>query len=164
MKQLDNKLLILYNNLKKQGYLDEWINLYFYKKYKIDITEIDEKQVDIKEIRTKQKAFRNMIIDRDKKCIISGFDPKECEAAHIIPYAICKTYERSNGILLNLCLHKLFDDYIFSINPNTFKIEIKNNINNLSICNYKDKIVKIPRECINNMMQHYKTFCNQNNI
>lgn len=41
-----------------------------------------------------------MIIDRDKKCIISGFDPKECEAAHIIPYAICKTYERSNGILL----------------------------------------------------------------
>ena len=43
MKQLDNKLLILYNNLKKQGYLNEWINLYFYKKYKIDITEIDEK-------------------------------------------------------------------------------------------------------------------------
>lgn len=149
-----NKIIIYFKN---QGYEDEWIKLYLLKKYKNDDLVNETIQ------RIYQSEFRRRIIERDNVCLISGLNSIECEAAHIIPYSICKNYDLSNGLLLNMCLHKLFDEYIFSINPKTSKIIIKNGITNLSINKYKNKIINIPNDCRSNLKNHYKLFKNKNN-
>ena len=149
---LDNIII----DLKSKGYENEWIKMYLIKKFQT----INKDHIVDAIARISQMEFRKKIIERDKVCIISGYDSIECEAAHIIPYSECKSYETSNGILLNACLHKLFDQYIFSINPLTMKVEIINESDGISINNYKNKDIQIPSECIDSLRKHYDKFIN----
>ena len=71
-----------------------------------------------------QYEFRTKLIDRYDKCIITDMDNEVCEAAHIIPFSESPNFDIDNGILLNLILHKLFDDYVWSINPDTLRIVV----------------------------------------
>ena len=112
--------------------------------------------------RLHQSKFRQDIILRDKKCIISDADPIECEVAHIIPYSECNSYSISNGILLNACLHKLFDKYLFSINPETSIIHISNINTDLSINMYKNKYINIDSSYKPNLIIHYNKFLKKN--
>lgn len=139
---------------REEGRRNEWIEMYIIKHFSDQNSELVREIIQ----REFQADFRKNIIDRDKKCIITGYDPLECEAAHIIPYAECKTFDISNGILLNRCLHKLFDEYLFSINPDTNRIVVKKGINNLSICSYNNKFINIPPECKTNIARHYNKF------
>jgi len=150
INDLDN----IVNDYIFKGYTSEWIELYITKHYK----QYNNDQIVESIARISQHEFRNQLIERDKVCLISGFDPIECEAAHIIPYSECKSYENSNGILLNRCLHKLFDLHMFSINPLTLKVEIRRRITKLSICKYVGKVIAIPKECIDSLKRHYERF------
>lgn len=77
-------------------------------------------------------VYRNAIIQRFNKCIVSDMNNEVCEAAHIIP--LCEiskvdkltSFDIDNGILLNCVLHKLFDKHYWCINPKTLCIEICN--------------------------------------
>ncbi len=72
-----------------------------------------------------QEDFRKNLINRDKKCVVSQKHiAKECQACHIIPYAEGGDYSINNGLLIANTFHKLFDDYIWSINPDTYTIDI----------------------------------------
>ncbi len=147
----------LVENFKENGYENEWIELYFIKHYGIKNKDVIDKAIN----RLSQKEFRNIIIARDKKCIISGFHENECEAAHIIPYCVCQNYEPSNGILLNACLHKLFDAYAFTIDPISRKIIISPEYENRSISKYQNKVINVPIECKMALKKHYDFFMNK---
>jgi len=155
----DINVLEIYNCYKKLNYSNEWIILFFYKKYRIIV---DKTKFKLTEERLDQDSFRNEIIKRDKRCIISGYHFIECEAAHIIPFNECKNYLRSNGILLNRCLHKLFDDYYFSINPGTNKVVVLTNVPDVSIEKFNNTEVKLDPECYNNLLVHYGRFLEKN--
>lgn len=144
--------------LLNQKYTEDWILLYLIKKYPDSDPDMLRETIQ----RVSQSQFRELIIKRDGNCIISGFDPVECEAAHIIPYAISKSYEISNGILLNRCLHKLFDEYLFTINPDTNQIIIADESKHLSINLYQR--ANVPFECRENLKIHYKTFLDRNKL
>ncbi len=76
-----------------------------------------------------QNLYRNEIIKRFNNCILSNMHYDVCEAAHIIPFSDAPNedcYNIDNGLLLNSILHKLFDKYDWSINPETYCIEIFN--------------------------------------
>ena len=86
-----------------------------------------------------------------------------CEAAHIIPFSKCENFDIDNGLLLNSILHKLFDKYDWSINPNSLCIEINKvstDIYNI-LKPYENKHIKIllyfPKTIIN-LQEHYKEF------
>lgn len=79
------------------------------------------------EIRESQAKFRNDLIINYGCCIITGDNPIICEGAHIIPYSISKNFDVANGLLLNRCFHKMFDDYLFSINSDN-QLEFSNKI------------------------------------
>jgi predicted restriction endonuclease len=55
------------------------------------------------------------------KCIISGCN---IEAAHIIPYRNQDSHNIANGLLLRVDLHRLFDKYLLTIDPETRKVLI----------------------------------------
>ncbi len=110
--------------------------------------------------RRGQTEFRLNIINRDKVCIISGYDAESCEACHIIPYKECKNYNTNNGILLNKILHTMFDKYQLSINNNKVILsnKILNNESYNDIHKYHNKEINIPKDCIDNLNKHYNEF------
>lgn len=77
-----------------------------------------------------QNAFRDGLINRFNKCIISNMHFDVCEACHIIPFSESKSFDIDNGLLLNCILHKLFDNYEFSINPVDLIVEVCEKSNN----------------------------------
>ena len=128
---------------KIEEYFDDEQNLFnkdFYNKNKdfnIENTDLFKLFVDInlwagnktvtdeQNIRQEQQKFRNQIVNRDKKCIITGKHiPKECQACHIVPVSDNGSYDIYNGFLINSCHHTTFDDNLWSINPETFEIDV----------------------------------------
>jgi len=113
-----------------------------------------------------QNLYRDFIIDRFNNCILSDMHHEVCEAAHIIPFSECENFDIDNGLLLNSILHKLFDKYYWSINPETLRVEILNfNMNTNGIYNilepYKDKYIEILKshdKTIKYLSDHYKKF------
>ena len=87
-----------------------------------------------------QKTFREKLLNKYGKCIISGCkSSKEIQAAHIIPYCEDrKNFLISNGLLLKSNLHTTFDSYYWSINPDSFVIEINKNIDDDEIGEIKN--------------------------
>ena len=113
--------------------------------------------------RHNQSEFRKKVIERYGKCIITGVKHEtELEAAHIIPYASTKSCELDNGILLNRMIHKTFDNYEWSINPDTLKIEIRNSIrndNNSTILKSdNNQKIDINENSIEYLKDHYNKF------
>ncbi|MFF7064912.1 HNH endonuclease [Pseudomonas sp. NPDC008258] len=82
-------------------------------------------------VRTGQANFREDVITRyGGRCCISGCDISALvEAAHVIPYRGDQSDDVSNGLLLRVDLHRLFDAHLVSINPETLEVVVANSIN-----------------------------------
>lgn len=115
--------------------------------------------------RYQQTKFRNAIIERDKRCIITGMNANICEACHVIPYSLIDEKNRfnpDNGILLECGLHKLFDMKLVSINPETSTVHFNKKLllddsYNL-FTKYENKIVIINNETQKYLKDHYNMF------
>jgi hypothetical protein len=110
-----------------------------------------------------QQKFRNNLINTYSNCIVSKIDDEdELEAAHIVPVSEGGEYNIDNGLLLNRNIHRTFDKYKWSINPNTLIIEIKDAISpNSTIYKYKNKKiddVNSSTKFIANLKYHYNQF------
>lgn len=125
----------------------------------------DEQNPEIKKLcdeRDGQNKFRQQLILRDNKCLITGDNENICEACHIIPYSETKSFDIGNGLLLNKCFHTMFDKYLFSINPqNNILVFSQNVIENEYYHNYikyNNIQVNIPEECKKYLFAHYEKF------
>ena len=80
-------------------------------------------------VRLGQGAFRVLITDAyDRKCAISGEKTLPVlDAAHIKPYEQSGPHSISNGLLLRMDLHKLFDTGYLTI-TNDYRIEVSRRI------------------------------------
>lgn len=109
-----------------------------------------------------QDMYRKAIINRYKKCIISNMNIEVCEACHIIPFSESNNFDINNGLLLNSNLHKLFDKYYWSINPETLCVEVSKKCNTydcITIYNNKHLVIlKQFNETIEYLKEHYKQF------
>lgn len=77
--------------------------------------------------RLTQKEFRTQLMDLyQSRCVISSnSNPDELEAAHIMEVCSGGDYDISNGLILEANIHKTFDKYQWTINPDTMQIEVK---------------------------------------
>lgn len=94
--------------------------------------------------RLTQNEFRLQLMDLyQSKCVISSnSNPDELEAAHIIEVCDGGNYDISNGLILEANIHKTFDKYQWTINPDTLKIEVKDGHSG-SITKYLDKKINL---------------------
>jgi hypothetical protein len=92
----------------------------------------DERRRSLAErvLRPGQKAFRDEVMQAYAgRCAITECNvPAALEAAHIIPYCGTRSDHVSNGILLRIDLHALFDAYLISINPEDFRVQIESTL------------------------------------
>lgn len=79
--------------------------------------------------RIYQSRFRGIVHEMcELKCIITSKSIDECEVCHLVPHSKCGSRTENsayNAILLSRDLHVLFDRHIWTINPNTLKIEVR---------------------------------------
>lgn len=70
-------------------------------------------------VRTGQRDFRALVWERyGGSCCVTGCSIERLvEAAHIIPYRGTQTDGQDNGLLLRVDIHRLFDEYLVSIDP-----------------------------------------------
>lgn len=138
---------------------DQFITkLTLYKKYNIPFESLD---FDIGKLRKDQAKFRTELIKRYGGCVVSGLNADECEAAHIIPYAEYAVYDVDNGLLLNEIIHKSFDRYDWSINPNTHVVEIlpKKKGKSMFIEKYDGKhVANLSEETLRYIREHYNKY------
>lgn len=77
-------------------------------------------------IRPGQGNFRASMLERyGGECCITGCRVDTLlEAAHIIPYRGDQSDDPTNGLLLRVDLHRLFDAHLVSIHPATLTVEV----------------------------------------
>ncbi|MCU9527530.1 HNH endonuclease [Pseudomonas mosselii] len=77
-------------------------------------------------VRPRQGNFRASLLQRyGGACCITGCKVDTLlEAAHIIPYRGDQSDDVSNGLLLRVDLHRLFDAHLVTIHPRTFTVEV----------------------------------------
>jgi len=130
-----DKLNILYEELLK-SHLDKELDYFFYslKKFKYANIKTEEKKI------RNDDTFKENVINKYKRCIITNKPIYVCEVAHIYPFANCdenEKYDPDNGILLCRELHKLFDDNLIIIDNTTLKITFDEKIlNDNSLSDY----------------------------
>lgn len=107
------------------GYVDEF-------NFKIDLELLLETVynqiilVDTLKSRLTQSEFRTQLMDLyQSKCVVSSnSNPDELEAAHIVEVVDGGDYDVSNGLVLEANIHKTFDKYQWTINPDTMGVEV----------------------------------------
>lgn len=97
-------------------------------------------------IRQGQPEFRKKLIYAyGGICAISGCSiTNVLEAAHILPYRGAHTNNIKNGILLRTDLHTLFDLGLLRIEPENYKIFIKEALHNSEYFMFHGNIIRLP--------------------
>jgi predicted restriction endonuclease len=127
----------------------------------------DERQKRAREVVTRpgQRKFKSELMKAYGGCCsITGCSVEAVlEAAHIIPYLGAKTDHPSNGLLLRVDIHKLFDNYYLSINPHTNKVEIAAVLKNTCYEKLAGQPLRMPKSKTERpnpkaLSKHYKIF------
>lgn len=150
----------IYNEYAFFGYTNE-------KLYTLHLDFLLDNVYDIKLVtntrkRLNQYDFRIEILKKfNYQCIITC-ETCECEltASHIIPVSDNEDYDIDNGLLLRENLHKTFDNFMWSINPNTLKIVVRKNCNVGQIREYANTKINLNMNNYlkSNLICHYEKF------
>ena len=116
--------------------------------------------------RLSQSEFRSGLIKLyGGKCVVSNNNSlEELEASHIVEIKDGGDSDLSNGLILEANLHKTFDRYLWTINPDTLIIESNpNNITN-SVKKYiGNKVdIKLNPFLYANLKKRYNIFIENN--
>lgn len=132
---------------------------------------IDERQRIMAAIvqRRGQSEFRHKLLNAySSRCPITNCDAEAAlEAAHIIPYQGVTSNNLSNGLPLRADIHTLFDLYLLSIQPDTYKVHLSPKLASTSYSVYAGQKLKLPRDksALPDKLaleEHYTTFLRKN--
>ncbi|TCK03005.1 HNH endonuclease [Marinobacterium mangrovicola] len=98
--------------------------------------------------RDGQARFRNELIQHyDLRCMVTGEAIEAIvEAAHIMPYDGNKSNHISNGLLLRVDIHRLFDNHLLTIEPHTFKIHLHPSLEKSSYSYLQNQPLRLQHE------------------
>lgn len=109
--------------------------------------------------RRGQTKFREALLEKYKKCVVTGCDVTDVlEAAHIEPYADGGDPTVQNGLLLRSDIHTLFDLDLLGINPDGFTVELNPACNHEPYCTYSSQKLLLTDVDCNALKERYKLF------
>lgn len=114
-------------------------------------------------VRSGQAAFRKQILEsyNFECCVTRCKEVAVLEAAHIVPYMGDHSNTLENGLCLRVDIHRLFDRYLASVNPDTLVFEIAESLrsdptyNTLNGTHLKLGLVRPHKELLE---KHYLSF------
>jgi predicted restriction endonuclease len=103
-----------------------------FKKSKVTELEEDQRETIIRSQKQRigQSEFRKLVLlaYNEKCCVTDCQESSLLEAAHIIPYMGTQSNIVKNGLCLRVDIHKLFDKFLISINPETLSVLVSNRV------------------------------------
>jgi putative restriction endonuclease len=131
----------------------------------LDIKDERKKSKRVVVIRPGQKKFKSDLMKAYGGCCSITGCPVEAvlQAAHIILYLGTKTDHPSNGLLLRVDIHLLFDSHYLSINPETYKVEMASVLSKSCYWELIGQPLKMPKSKTarpnnNALLKHYQIF------
>lgn len=155
--------------LDKYYYLDVQLGYFSYLNYleNNDMNAINKEDIKFKfnEMRKDYQFKQNVKKIYNSKCVITDAEMYECSVAHIKPLSQSNNdekYDYNNGMILSESLHRLYDKYLFTIEPNTFEIIVSENIKNKKslINQYNGKVLVLNSNSKKYLEYHYNEFIN----
>lgn len=134
------------------------------KYYKVNTFELEYNYYHQGEIREYRNFFREQtLIKYENKCVISGVTRESClEPTFIKPLNKCTEKEKSNinnVLLMWVDLQKYFENYDFTISPETHKVVVNNKCKDYEwLKQYEDVEVSLTEGNIGFLMWHYEKF------
>jgi hypothetical protein len=157
LRKLVNKINIdpdnLYKNLTKT-FEKEYVDMVMYE-------EICYVNNNVKDKRSEQTKFRNDLVNKYKNCVITGNGELLCDACHIVPYYVSNDNNIYNGLLMDTSIHRLFDLYLISIDPNTMRVSISDKLDKSmygNVWRYNNAKINIDRRSTQYLKIHYNIF------
>lgn len=130
----------------------------------------EDRRVEVTQKRKQrygQSDFRTYILKAyGYKCCVTGVNDRAViEAAHIIPYMGEHSNILDNGLALRVDIHRLFDKYLLSIDPETLTVEISSSVCSDEYKSLSGKRIKLRTTdlLLANLVTHYRTFNLKNN-
>jgi hypothetical protein len=110
----------------------------------------DERRRSLAErvLRPGQAKFREAVLSAyGRRCAITGCNILEAlEAAHIIPYCGPDSDHVTNGLLLRLDLHSLFDAGLLAVHPETLVVELEASVSGGYYSIIEGRRLRVPRD------------------
>jgi hypothetical protein len=116
--------------------------------------------------RQGQPQFREKLLSiYASRCAVSDCDASVAlEAAHIRPYISPKSNHPCNGILLRADLHRLFDNHLLGIHPDTLRVFVSPKLMSSVYRNLAGKILRMPKHagykpdhgCLQDRYRYYR--------
>lgn len=165
----------IYNYIKKhqeqhpQEVIDYLVSQNFLKDdiefiYEVDFDISLKKETIEERERRLDTKFKKEVRERYHRCVISEHSQTQCDVIHLLSFSESNEYQKydpNNGLLMDKSLHSLFDKYYFTINPENNQIELnlsKEDIEETSINQYKNKKLDINPDSKIYLERHYQTF------
>ena len=117
----------------------------------VEQLEGDKRAIEMtRTIRDGQARFRNMLLSHyGCMCMVTGEKlDAVIEAAHISPYDGNKSNDISNGLLLRVDIHRLFDKNLLAIEPNSLTIHLHPSLEGTSYTNFHGKKLMIHQKIL----------------
>lgn len=117
-------------------------------------------------LRIGQKEFRNLVVTRySGRCCFTGCtEAAVLEAAHIMPYMGDHSNLIDNGLLLRVDLHRLFDRFLISVNPDNLSLAISKSLNDAYYLSLSGRSLSVAVTNLTRqfLKRHYDTFIKVN--
>lgn len=173
-------------NIMKNKYIfDQWENFINNIKYKEHFKilikneqnneEISDAPESVKILRTieqrdnnEQRKFTDQLKELyENKCVITK-SSKALEGAHIIPNCETNKFDICDGLLLKSDVHKMYDSYELTINPDTLQVEMCGDIlDDDYFKQFNGKKIELPEKYKDRIKENlrimYNRFCNKHN-
>lgn len=120
-----------------------------------------------RKVRSGQQNFRTIILERfmGRCCVTQCSEVALLEAAHIIPYMGEHSNVAENGLCLRVDIHKLFDRFLISIDPEEYILNVSDKIKDSYYRSLHHKRLfnngERPQSIL--LKKHYETFCRMEN-
>lgn len=121
--------------------------------------------------RQGQTQFRRKLLTAyEGRCAISGCDAEPAiEAAHILPHQGTHTNHLKNGLLLRADIHTLFDLYLLSVQPDTYKIVIAPELIETCYQEFLGRRLTLPKDSLalpskEALQKHYERFLQKHGV
>ncbi len=100
-------------------------------------------------------------------CITKSKNNTKLEVCRIIPFDICNNYDINNALIMTSNFHRMFDAYLFSINPESLCVIMSDELKEDDDYKYNNCKITINENNVNEikkyLTKHYNIFIFKNN-
>jgi predicted restriction endonuclease len=96
-------------------------------------------------LRPEQQQFRQALLKVYRRCAVTGCRIESVlDAAHIVPHSKTRNNDITNGLILRVDIHRLFDDCLIAIHPQTLQVHVSPELEETEYFGFQGCVITVP--------------------